>query len=195
MRSTRTAERGFTLVELVVAVGVLAIAGAATAGAFAAVARNAAPGGVRDAALTVAENALTRARAAVAYAPPSAPDGTPPAPDRSWALVAGTTSYVAGAQLRGPSPCGAASPQTAPGAAPNASSAVTLKLPVTTTFDPSAQRFTVVVTYPSDPCGVPSDGSIPSALQRAVTVSETLPPSAYPPGQTLVRDVAPPARM
>ncbi len=190
MVSTRTAEparlraheRGFTLLELVAAVGVLALGGAATAGAFAALARNAAPGAARDAALTVAENALARARAAVAYVPTPAPDGSAAAADRSWALTPGETSYLAGAQLRGAAPCGTAA-------------ATTLRLPVTAAFDAPTQRFTVVVTYPRDPCAVASDGTIPAAQAETVTLSETLPPSTYAPGQTLTRDVAVPARM
>jgi prepilin-type N-terminal cleavage/methylation domain-containing protein len=173
----RDGERGFTLLELVASVGVLAIAGAATAGAFTALARHAAPGDARDAALTAGENALARARAAVAYAPASAA-----AADRSWALVPGETDYVAGARLRGAAPCGA-------------TAAATLKLPVAASFDASAQRFTVVVTYPRDPCGVAADGTIPAGNAETVTLEETLPPSAYAPGTTLTQDVAPPARM
>ncbi len=210
MDSTRTAdracsrarERGFTLLELVVTVGVLALAGAATAGAFAALARNAAPGSVRDAALTAGENALARARAAVAYGPTTAPDGSTAAPDRAWALVPGSTTYLAGAQLRGSAPCGASATAANGGAASpgttgavGTSAALTLRLPVTATFDPAAQTFTVVVTYPRDPCALAGDGTIPASEARTVTLSESLPPSMYAPGQTLTRDVAVPARM
>ncbi|GAC1622342.1 MAG: hypothetical protein NVS4B13_12300 [Candidatus Elarobacter sp.] len=177
----RTAERGFTLLELTVCVAVLALASASALGAFAAVARNATPGATRDAALTIAENALTRARAAVAYASSPSRDGTALLADRSWALARGETRYVVGAELRGGAPCGAAT--------------LRLRLPVTVTYDAPGERFTVVVTYPRDPCRVASDGTIPAGDAATVTLAETLPPSVYPPGQTIYRDVSPPARM
>jgi|GEM_PF-1510033 len=172
-------QRGFTLIELVVAAGVITLAIAATAGGFAALARNAAPGGVRDAALTAGENALVRARAAAAYVPAPAADGSTPPPDRSWALVPGTTTYLAGARIAGGSACASA----------------TLSLPVSATFDPEAQTFTAVVTYPRDPCAVTPGGAIPPADAATVTLQETLPPPAYAPGTAVVRDVATPARL
>jgi prepilin-type N-terminal cleavage/methylation domain-containing protein len=178
----RTAERGFSLLEVLVCVAILALVSAATFGAFAAVARNATPGGARDAALMVGENALARARAAVAYASSPSQDASALLAARSWALVPGTTSFVAGAQLGAGALCGAAQPRT-------------LRLPVTATYDAANERFTVVVTYPRDPCAVGSDGTIPAANAATVTLAETLPPSAYPPGQTVHRDIAPPARM
>lgn len=181
MDSTRTAERGFTLLEVLVCVAVLAIASAATAGAFAALARNATPGTARDVALMAAENALARARAAVAYASSPAQDASALLAARTWALRPGETGYVAGAQLRAGT-CGDAAPRT-------------LRLPVAAAYDPPTERFTVVVTYPRDPCRVGSDGSIPADDAATVTVAQTLPPSVYPPGEPIHRDVAPPARM
>lgn len=170
-----TAERGFTLLELLACVFVLALAGAAALGAFAAIARNAAPGATRDAALMVAENALARARAATAYVPPADPDAAAAmTTDRSWALVPGTRSFVAGAQLRGPAPCASGAPRT-------------LALPVTTTYDPAQQSFTVVVAYPAEPCSARTD--------RRVTLRAVLPPSVYAPGQGVTRRVQVPARM
>jgi type II secretion system protein I len=180
--STRTAERGFTLLEVLVCVAILAIASAATCGAFAAVARNAAPPGARDVALMAGENALARARAAVAYASSPSQDASAMLAGRTWALRPGETDYVAGAQLRSGAFCGNAGPRV-------------LRLPVAATYDAANERFTVVVTYPRDPCRVSSDGSIPTGDAATVTLAETLPPSSYPPGQTIHRDVAPPARM
>lgn len=182
MDSTRTAERGFTLLEVLVCVAILAIVSAATAGAFAAVARNATPGTSRDVALMVGENALARARAAVAYASSPAQDASALLAARTWALRPGETDYVSGAQLRASAMCGAAGTRT-------------LRLPVAATYDAANERFTVVVTYPRDPCGVASDGTIAAGNAATVTLAETLPPSVYPPGQTIHRDVAPPARM
>jgi type II secretion system protein I len=175
-------ERGFTLLELALCVAILALAGAAAVGAFAAVARNASAGASRDVALMVAENALARARAAVAYASSASQDGTALLADRSWALTPGSASFVAGAQLRASAQCGSNGPQI-------------LRLPVTTTYDAANQRFTAVVTYPRDPCADASGGTIASGDTATVTLSETLPPSAYPPGQMIHRDVPPPARM
>jgi prepilin-type N-terminal cleavage/methylation domain-containing protein len=180
--STRTDERGFTLLELLLCVGLLALASAAALGACAAVARNAAPGATRDVALMAGENALARARAALAYASSPAQDGTALLADRSWALVPGSSAYLAGAQLRASALCGTATPRV-------------VQLPVATAYDAQTERFTVVVTYPRDPCRVAADGTIPDDDAATVTLAETLPPSAYPPGQVVHRDIAPPARM
>lgn len=182
MASTRTDERGFTLLELALCVAIVTLAGAAAVGAFAAMARNASSGASRDVALMVAENVLARARAVVAYASSASQDGTALLGDRSWALTPGSASFVAGAQLRASAQCGS-------------NGAHILRLPVTTTYDVTNQRFTAVVTYPRDPCANSSGGTIAPANAATVTISETLPPSVYPPGQVIHRDVPPPARM
>jgi type II secretion system protein I len=178
----RTGERGFTLLEVVVCMGVFALASAATLGAVAALVQNAAPRTSRDLALMVGENALTRARAAVAYASSPAQDGSALLRDRTWALAAGATSTFAGAELRAPAACGGSGPRT-------------LTLPLTTTYDAATERFTAVVTYPRDPCRVAADGTIPPDDAASVALAETLPQSVFPPGQVLRRDVMPPARM
>lgn len=178
----RTAERGFTLLEVVVAVGLFAIASAATAGAVAAVARGAASPAVRDAALMAAENALVRARAAVAYASSANEDVPPALGDRTWGLVAGMTTYIAGGEVRAPSACGGAV-------------ALRIRMPVSAAFDPASQRFSVTVTYPRDVCAVTANGTIPAGDAATVTLVETLPPSAFAPGQRVAHDVLTPARM
>jgi prepilin-type N-terminal cleavage/methylation domain-containing protein len=180
--STPTAERGFALLEVVACVALLAIASAATLGAVAALARNAGPPAARDAALMAGENALARARAAIAYASSPSLDGSALLADRSWALRPGESDFVAGAQLQSPALCGSSAP-------------VVVKLPVAATYDTSSQRFTVVVTYPRDPCRVAADGTIPSDDAATLTLAQTLAPSVYPPGQLLHRDVQTPARM
>lgn len=170
-----TAERGFSLLELLVCTALLALAGAATAGAFAGLARNATPGGPRLLALMVAENVLARARAATAYTPPAAPEAVAGlAVDRSWALVPGTQTFAAGAELRAPGPCGGGAP-------------LRLSLPVSTAFDPVRQSFSVTVNYPGDPCSGRAD--------RALTLRTVLPPSVYAPGQAVSRAIPVPARM
>ncbi|HEY4440124.1 MAG TPA: prepilin-type N-terminal cleavage/methylation domain-containing protein [Candidatus Elarobacter sp.] len=178
----RTGERGFTLLEVVVCAGILALVSAASLGAFAAIARNAAPPAARDLALAAADNALARARAAVAYASSPTLDGTALLANRTWALVPGTTSALAGGELDAPAACGRTARQP-------------LRLPLTATYDPATERFTVVVGYPRDPCRVGADGTIPSDDLATVRRSAILPPSVYPPGQTVTREVAPPARM
>jgi prepilin-type N-terminal cleavage/methylation domain-containing protein len=180
--SIRTAERGFTLLELLLCVGILTVASAATAGAFAAVANRAGPRATRDVALMVAENALVRARAAVAYASSPAQDGPALLRDRSWGLVPGVTRYVAGAQLRAAAMCGGQVP-------------LLVRLPVATAYDPASERFTAAVTYPRDACRVSGDGTIANGDGDTLSLSETLPPSVYPPGQDVHRDVSTPARL
>jgi prepilin-type N-terminal cleavage/methylation domain-containing protein len=182
VNSTPTAERGFALLEVLACVALLGIASAATLGAVAALARNAGPAAARDAALMTAENALARARAAIAYASSPSEDGSALLADRSWGLNPGETDFVAGAQLQSPAMC-------------NTNAPLLVKLPVAATYDPPSERFTVVVTYPRDPCRVAPDGTIPSDDTATVTLAQTLAPSVYPPGQVLHRDVQPPARM
>ena len=182
MRSTPTDERGFALLELLACVALLGIASAATLGAVAALARNAGPAAARDTALMTAENTMVRARAAIAYASSPSEDGSALIADRSWGLRPGESDFVAGAQLQSTAMCGANAP-------------LLVKLPVAATYDPSSERFTVVVTYPRDPCRVAPDGTIPGDDAATVTLAQTLAPSVYPPGQVLHRDVQPPARM
>ena len=170
-----TAERGFTLLELLVCGFILAIGGAATAGAFAAVARNAASGQTRAVALMVAENALARARAVTAYAQSADPSAVGAmASDRSWALVSGAQTFSAGAELRAPAQCGTGTP-------------LRLTLPVTTAYDAAQQTFSVTVRYPSAPCSTQAD--------RSLTLRAVLPPSVYAPGQGVAVPVHVPARM
>jgi prepilin-type N-terminal cleavage/methylation domain-containing protein len=173
--SMTSAERGFTLLELLVCVFLLAIVGAATAGAFAAVARNAASGQTRAVALMVAENALARARAVTAYAQSGDPSAVGAmTTDRSWALVPGTQMFSAGAELRAPAQCGT-------------NTSLRLTLPVTTAYDPAQQAFSVTVGYPSAPCSAQAD--------RSLTLRTVLPPSVYAPGQGVALPVNVPARM
>lgn len=170
--ASRSTERGFALAELVVCVGLLAIASAATLGAVAAVARRAQPSAVRDAAAMVAENALARARAAAAYVPIGSGVAASDAA-AAGLIAAGTSSFVAGAELRAPAACGAASPPV-------------LRLPVTTAYQGGV--FHVTVAYPRDPCD-------PNGATLALTLRATLAPPLYAPGHVVPRPVGVPARM
>lgn len=174
-RGFTPAERGFTLLELLVCVFLLAVVGAATGGAFAAVARNAASGQTRAVALMVAENALARARAVTAYAHSADPSAVAAlTTDRSWALVPGPQSFGAGAELRAPAQCSTSQP-------------LRLTLPVTTAYDATRQTFSVTVAYPSDPCAARAD--------RSLTLRAVLPPSVTAPSQDMAVPVNVPARM
>jgi prepilin-type N-terminal cleavage/methylation domain-containing protein len=171
--TTRTIEpeAGFTLIELVICIAILALVGAATVGALAAVARNAMPNVTRDAALMVAENALVRARAAAVYVPL----GTGVAssdPAAAHLLNVGALQYVAGASLQANERCGTGGTHT-------------LQFPVTTSY--GSNVFTVTVRYPRNPCSTTND--------ETLTESETLAPPVYLPEHVVGRAVAVPARM
>ena len=181
MGSSRT-EAGFSLLELLVSVAILLVAGAATVGAFAAVARNAQSDGPRALALMAAENAIAQARAAGAYAPQGADPAAAAAGDRSWALRPGATAYTVTAHLRGPATCSGAT-------------SLALALPVSATFDRASGRFSVAVTYPRDPCRVDSGGTIPADDALTLQQSVTLPPSTFAPGTVIEQNVAAPEQM
>ncbi|MGB8266987.1 MAG: prepilin-type N-terminal cleavage/methylation domain-containing protein [Candidatus Velthaea sp.] len=172
MRSTKTAESGFTLVEVVVVVALVAIAGLASVAAVAAIGRNGEPQTNRNLALMVARNALERARAAAAYLPLAA---TPAASSRVAAFArAGDASYVL--QLGATS----FSAQVAvPAVTCGSGSVRQIALSGTAVVTPPAAGATgttiaVNVTYPPSACA-------PSAT-RSVSLSETLPPPLLAPG-------------
>jgi type II secretory pathway pseudopilin PulG len=172
-------ERGFALTELLLCVGLLALAAAATLGAVAAVAHRAMPNATRDAAMMVAENTLARARASAAYV--AVGSGVAPAdPGSASLVVSGSTSFTAGAELRAENLCG------------SGPTSQTLHLPVRTTY--SGAVFSVTVAYPRDPC-LALGGTIPAGDAMSVTLNETLPPPLYVPGHVVLRPVGVPARM
>lgn len=173
-------EAGFTLIELVVSLAIVAVVSAATIGAVAAVARNAVPNVARDAALMVAENTLVRARSAAAYVPQST--GAAPADPAAASLInAQPQQFIAGAQLRANNLCG------------GSQLVRTLRLPVATSY--AANVFTVRVMYPRNPCSVGSNGAISSGDEAVLTLSTTLAPPVYVPGHVIPRAVGVPARM
>ena len=168
-------ERGFTLLELVVCVGLFAAIGIGALALLPALARNAQAGIVRDAALETARNALERARAAAAYYPPAlvgdAATRAVTTADHRWALAA-QASAPSAARLR-PAPCGAA--------VANAD----IPLAVASSYDAPSDRLTVTVTYPHDPCasGGPSD---------TVSLSTVLAPAQYAPQTQLTTAIGDP---
>jgi prepilin-type N-terminal cleavage/methylation domain-containing protein len=177
---TTEGEAGFTLIELVVCLAILAVVGAATIGAVAAVARNAVPNVTRDVALMVAENTLVRARAAAAYVP-QATGAAPVDPATANLISAQPQQFTAGAQLRASDLCGSHQQSR------------TLRLAVATSY--AANVFTVRVTYPRNPCAAAPGGAVGAADEASVTLSATLAPPLYVPGHVITRTVGVPARM
>jgi prepilin-type N-terminal cleavage/methylation domain-containing protein len=170
-------EAGFTLLETVVCVGIIAIVTLAATGAMAAIARNAEPGAVRALALMQAENAIVRARVATSYARPAS--AATDARGLAWALAPGTHAFVVAGKMMGPV-CGA-------------TAAVTVPLAVTTTFD-GAASFRVVVAYPLNPCtvtGVPNAAD--TATAATVELDATLPNPVYAPGTQIPRAILDPS--
>jgi prepilin-type N-terminal cleavage/methylation domain-containing protein len=172
MRSTKTAEAGFTLLETVVVVAVVAIVGLGAAGAVAAIGKNGEPQTNRNLALMVARNALERARVAAAYLPiangaaaSASVNAYAQTGDATYVLQAGTTSFSARV--------------TVPAVTCGTANVTAIAVGVTTVVTPPAPgangtSIAVTATYPPSACA-------PSQTQT-VTLSETLAPPALAPG-------------
>jgi hypothetical protein len=176
MRPSTTDDAGFSLVELVVCVGLVLLGAVTALGLVPVLARAANAGIVRAAATDVARNALERARAAAAYAPPALvadPAARSAAlADHAWAL-APAASFAAAARMRGPL-CGNAAGLDVP-------------LAVDARYDAAADRLTVAVSYPRDPCD-------PGSPSERIVLAATLTPAAYAPGTLLGAPIADPAK-
>jgi len=172
MRSTKTAESGFTLLETLVVVAVVAIVGLGAVGAVAAIGKNGEPQTNRNLALMVARNALERARVAAAYLPvangaaASASVNTyAQTGDATYVLQAGTTSFTA--QVTVPMvTCGTG---TVSRIAVGVTTVVTPPAPGT-----NGTSVAVTASYPPSACA-PSQTA-------TVTLTETLAPPALAPG-------------
>ena len=172
MRSTKTAESGFTLLETVVVVAVVAIVGLGAVGAVAAIGKNGEPQTNRNLALMVARNALERARVAAAYLPIA----TSPAAsasvnayaqtgDATYVLQAGTTSFTARVSV--------------PAVTCGTGDVTRIAVGVMTVVTPPAPgtngtSVAVTATYPPSACA--------AAQTATLTLSETLAPPALAPG-------------
>ena len=157
-------EGGYSLLELVICVGLTVVVAVTALAALPLLARSAQAGIVRDAAFEAGLNAIERIRAAAAYYPAalvtdSAARATTTA-DHRWVLAASAT-YASAARIERPL-CGAAA------------ATVDVPLAVASTYDATTDRLTVTVGYPRDPC---SD----SSPADAVTLSATLAPAQYAP--------------
>jgi prepilin-type N-terminal cleavage/methylation domain-containing protein len=172
MRSTKTAEAGFTLLETVVVVAVVAIVGLGAAGAVAAIGKNGEPQTNRNLALMVARNALERARVAAAYLPIATSaaasanvNAYAQTGDATYVLHAGTTSFTA--QV------------TVPAVTCGTGSVTRIAVGVTTVVTPPAPgtngtAIAITATYPPAACA--------PAQTASVSLAETLAPPALAPG-------------
>jgi len=172
MRSTKTAESGFTLLETVVVVAVVAIVGLGAVGAVAAIGKNGEPQTNRNLALMVARNALERARVAAAYLPlansaaaSSSVNAYAQTGDATYVLRAGTTSFTA--QV------------TVPAVTCGTSSVTRIAIGVTAVVTPPAPgtngtTIAIAATYPPSACA--------PAQTASIALSETLAPPALAPG-------------
>lgn len=167
------AEGGFTMLEVIVCVGLVVSATVIALGALPVLIRQSTRGIVRTAAVEVARNVLVRAEAAGTYLPPDA-DATATTRvqttnNHTWAFVpaAAFSSAVSLARVW----CG----QTQ------------ITVNVTTTYDASTDLFRVNVAYPSDPCDA-------TALSAQVTLAQRYAPALDPPGSSYVVPIADPQR-
>jgi Tfp pilus assembly protein PilV len=172
----RCGEAGFSLIEAVICIALLACGCVAALAAFPPLIRNAEAGIVRAAATSIARNAIERVRAAVAYDPPGAvldpATRAATTANHAWALAA-TSTYRTTARFSR-SLCGTASATT------------DVPMTVTTTYAASADMLTVTVQYPRSPC-------VPSNL-TSVSLATPLAPAADAPQTTLRTGVADPER-
>jgi type II secretory pathway pseudopilin PulG len=171
----RAGERGYSLLELLICVGLL-VAGCVLALALLpGLVRRSQAELMRDAATQVARNAIERVRAAAAYYPAGAVSD--PAAravttaDHAWALLP-AASYLAAARVHG-ALCGSASPST------------DVPMNVALRYDAPSDTLTVAVSYPPDPCA--------ASVQATVSLAAQLAPASYAPQTVLQSAIADPA--
>jgi Tfp pilus assembly protein PilV len=171
----RAAEAGYSLLEVVMCVGLLIVGSVLALALLPAVARASQSQLMRGAATDVARNAIERTRAAAAYYPagavadPLARAAT--TAGHSWALAPGVT-YTAAAHVHR-ALCGR----------PAATSDVALT--VAMTYDAPSDTLTVAVSYPPNPCD--------TTVQSLVSLSAQLAPASYAPQTQLPTAIADPA--
>jgi Tfp pilus assembly protein FimT len=171
----RASEAGYSLLELVMCVGLLIVGSVLALGLLPALARASQSQLIRGAATEVARNAIERARAAAAYYPPGAV--TDPlaraaaTAGHGWALGS-AASYTAAVHVHR-ALCGT----------PAATSDVSLR--VAMSYDAPSDVLTVAVSYPPNPCD--------TATQAVISLSAQLAPATYAPQTQLPSAIADPA--
>ena len=160
-------ERGFTLIELVITIGLVALVSLATIGVLASLAKRSEPSTTRDLALMVAQNTLERARVAAAYLPIV----TDPSQDAAAKTRAssGDTSFI----LNTAASFTARAKLPTSTCATSGADATILDLAVQTTLS-GTNVFRVTVQYPVNEC-VPSQTA-------TLALSEVLPAPVPIPG-------------
>jgi len=171
----RTSEGGYSLLELVVCVGLLVAGGVFALLLLPSLARASQAQMMRMAATGVARNAVERTRAAVAYLPPGTVSDpaarAAAAAGHAWALQP-AAAYVAAVRVRR-ALCGTGGQTT------------DVPMRVAMAYDAASDTLTVAVSYPPDPCN--------AAAQATVSLAAQLAPSGYVPQTQLPTAIADPA--
>ena len=156
MTSADESERGFSLIEVVLCVALLAAGSLAALGVLPGLVRSSQAGLLRNAAAEVGRNAIERVRAAVAYYPADAGAGdVANASDHRWAFdPGGTSTYVAAVRVHR-SFCGSARPIT------------DVPMSVSMSYDRPTDTIRVSVDYAANPC----DGSVRSTIAMSAAVA------------------------
>ena len=157
-------EDGFTLIELVVAVGILAMGCVIGLALLPSLLHESESGLLRAAATMLAQDQIVRVRAAVAYYPPGAvfdPDARArTTANHGWALNPSATANEVVRFRR--SLCGTGGATT------------DVPMSVSSTYDPNADLLVVTVGYPHAVC-------VSGAARDSVTLSAQLAPAQYAP--------------
>jgi prepilin-type N-terminal cleavage/methylation domain-containing protein len=160
-------DAGFTLVEVVVCVALLAAACVASVSVLPTLVRASQSGVMRDAATNLARTALERVRAATSYYPASGYSA-----DHSYAL-APSASYVAAVRVHR-------------GWCDSAQTSAVVAMTVSLAYDAASDTVTATVAYPRTACQT-------TVLDR-VALSAQLAPSALAPGTPVTAAIGDPAR-
>lgn len=171
-----TSEDGFTLIELVVAVGILAMGCVVTLALLPSLLHQSESGLLRAAATTLAQDQIVRVSAAVAYYPPRTVfdpvSRARTTTNHAWALnLSATATDVV--RLRR-SLCAAGGATT------------DVPMSVSSTYDPNADVVVVTVGYPHTVCD-------PGAARDSVTLTAQLAPAQYAPQTVLQATILDPA--
>jgi prepilin-type N-terminal cleavage/methylation domain-containing protein len=160
-------DAGFTLVEVVVCVALLAAACVASVSVLPTLVRASQSGVMRDAATNLARTAIERVRAATAYYPASGY-----AADHSYALAA-SASYVAAVRVHR-------------GWCDPARTSADVQMTVSLAYDAPSDTVTATVAYPRIACQ--------TAVLDQIVMRAQLAPSALAPGTPVSAAIADPAQ-